>query len=87
MTSRGVQELLLLVEEGIIELPFEFPYVPWTITRALGYVRMIKNIYQRVAYDKEPSTATPPKWWWLSGSSKRIDAWFKQRQEHARRNV
>ncbi len=86
MTSRSVQELLLLVEEGIIELPFEFPYVPWTVTRALSYVRTIKGIYQRVAYDREPERAKPPKWWFL-GSPKRIDEWFKMRQEHARRDT
>ena len=86
MTSRGVQELLLLVEEGIIELPFEFPYVPWTITRALGYVRMIKNAYQRAAYDPEPDRALAPKWFMLD--SKRVDAWHKQRKEsHARRDT
>lgn len=86
MANRSVQELLLLVEEGIIELPFEFPYVPWTVMRAMGYVRQIKNIHQRVAYDKEPEMAMPPKWWFL-GSSRRIDAWFKMRQEHARRDT
>ena len=85
MTSRSVQELFMLVEEGVTKLPFEFPYVPWTIVRALSYVRMIKNIYQRVAYDKEPDMAIPPRWFW--GDSKRIDAWFQMRQEDARRNT
>ena len=69
----------------MIKLPFTFPYIPWTITRALGYVRQIKNIYQRVQYDAKPEFATPLRHMWL-GNPKRIDAWFKMRQEDARRN-
>lgn len=85
MASRRVQELLLLVEEGVIELPFEFPYVPWTVMRALGYVRQIKNAYQRAAYDPEPERALVPRWIMLD--AKRVDAWHKQRKEdYARRN-
>ena len=82
MTSRSVQELFLLVEEGVIKLPFKFPYVPWTIVRALSYVRMIKNVHQRVQYDSSPETAYPLRYMWLDG--KRVNAWFKMRQEHGR---
>ena len=84
MTSRGVQEMLLLVEDGVIGLPFEVPYVPWTIIRALGYVRMIRGVYQRVQYDATPETAVPLKHLWLS--PKRTEAWFRERREHARSN-
>jgi len=85
MTSRGIQEMLLLVEDGVIGLPFEIPYVPWTIIRALSYVRMIRNVYQRVAYDYEPRNAVPLRHLWLS--PKRTNAWFKMRQEDARHNT
>jgi len=68
----------------MIKLPFTFSYVPWTITRALGYVRQIKNIYQRVQYDKTPENAMPLKHFWLD--AKRVDAWFQMRNEDARRN-
>lgn len=79
-----MQELFLLVEEGTIKLPFTFPYVPWTIVRALSYVRQIKNVFQRVQFDADSETATPLRHFWLD--SRRTDAWFKQRQEDARRN-
>ena len=85
MTSRGVQEMLLLVEDGVIGLPFEVPYVPWTIIRALSYVRMIRNVYQRVAYDPNPENAVPLRHIWLN--PKRVEAWFKQRKEDARRKT
>ena len=80
-----MQELLLLVEEGIIKLPFTFPYVPWTIVRGLNYVRQIKNVFERVQFDHDPDSATPLHHIWLS--PKRVDAWFKMRQEDARRNL
>jgi len=75
-----VQELALLVEEGKLPLPFEFPYIPWTIARILGYVKMIKNVYQQVAYDKRPETATPLKVLWLH--PRRTSEWFRLRREH-----
>ena len=75
-----MQELALLVEEGKLPLPFEFPYIPWTIARILGYVKMIKNVYQQVAYDKRPEFAVPLRHLWLSPG--RTDAWFKARREN-----
>ncbi len=79
MTSNAVQELALLVNDGKIELPFEFPYIPWTIVRVLGYVKMIQNVYQQVAYDKEPERAKPLDHLFLH--VKRIAAWFQLRRE------
>jgi len=42
-------------------------------------VRQIRNIYQQVQFDEAPENAIPLRHFWLD--SKRIDAWFKQRQE------
>ena len=78
-----MQELALLVNDGKLSLPFEFPYIPWTITRVLGYVKMIQNMYQQVAYDKTPENAVPLKALWLH--SRRVDAWFKSRRQHQAR--
>jgi len=77
-----MQELLLLVEEGTIKLPFEFPYVPWWVSRALGYTRQIKNVYQGAQMDSEPENAMPLRHMWLS--PKRVNKWFKARRESQR---
>jgi hypothetical protein len=77
-----MQELFLLVEEGTIKLPFIFPYVPWWIVRALGYVRQIKNVYQGAQMDSEPKSAMPLRHFWLD--AKRTNAWFKARRESQR---
>ena len=68
-----------------MELPYTFPYVPWTIIRAMSYVKMIRGVHQRVQFDKEPESAMPYKWIWLD--PKRVDAWFEQRKEDAKRNI
>ncbi len=74
-----MQELALLVNDGKLSLPFEFPYIPWTIARVLGYIKMIQNVYQQVAYDKEPEFAVPLRHLFLS--PRRTNEWFRLRRE------
>jgi hypothetical protein len=53
---------------------------PWTWVRLLSYIKKIKSVYERVAYDPEPETAMPAKWLFF-GHDKELDAWFDDRRE------
>lgn len=54
---------------------------PWTWVRIAGFVTMIQNVYQRVALDKDPKTAVPPRWMFFDNDE--LDRWFKERREDA----
>jgi hypothetical protein len=46
----------------------------------MAYCRQVRSVFERVALDKDPRTAVPPKYLWFDNQDG-LDEWFDQRKK------